>query len=163
MTPGRRPQPGDWVRLRRSFPANWYDVVSGGGLPAGALGVVTSRSGRTLTVTFDTGFGSATTTVPDRACRVVRRGAGVARFQRRMGTRALIRTGVAAALLLPLVVYAGEYVLKQRGTEGLAASLASAVVHSAVESVTAAIENPLRAGIYATVVAALSRFAFGRR
>lgn len=153
---------GDWVRTVREVPITATDQMLGrGGLRAGSRAVVLAVAGRRVTVEADAGWGTVRMVLRRDDCRVVRRAAGAAAFRTTARRLALIRLGVAVALLLPVLHFTAAYLLAVRTTDGLVPALAEAVALGAGDALVAAVEQPGRALVHAIVVTVLWRFAFG--
>jgi hypothetical protein len=157
------PDPGDWVRARRTIPVTLTDHLVGGGVRPGTKGVVLSRSGSRLEVRFDAGWGSHTARIGASDCRLYRRGRGEAAFARRTHVLTIVRPSLAVFLLWPIVWFAIAYVWQEHSTDGLLASLAVGVAYGLLDYVAMAITHPLQFLVYAVFMAVLGRIAFPRR
>jgi len=156
---------GDWVRSTRTLRVTLTDHLQGGraGIPAGTDGLVIDRSGRRIRVEFDTGWGPCTATISPSDCRVTRRAGGVDAFRRRAHTRMLVRLGLLIALMMPFLYFAGWYLLHYRTFDGFVPALATQSIASFGDWLSMAIEHPVQTVIYASVLALISRFTFGKR
>ncbi len=157
---GGEPRPGDWVVSKELVRTSLTDRLTGGGLRPGTRGVVVARSGSRLVVEFDTGYGRASARVPAGVVRVVRRGGGRDRFERRTGLMTTIRLAVAAFLMFPVLWWIGAYLWTYRTLDGIVPAFAVAALDSLGELVATAIAHPGRSLVYALFLAALGRFAF---
>lgn len=155
------PEPGDWVRLKRLTPTSFTDHLTGDGLPAGSLAVVTSRSGGSLEVEVDAGWGSTRTRVRASEVRLVRRGGGQEAFARRVHHLTVVRVSLALFLLWPVLQFTGWYLWEYRTFDGLTTALAIGMVEGAMEQIAELIADPVRGLLLLGFFAVLGRIAFG--
>lgn len=80
----------------------------------------------------------------------------------RGGHVATARAAVAVVLLAPVLHFSALHLWHHRTHEGLPEALALAALQGVFDSAAAAVDEPGRAVVYAVVVTALWRFAFGR-
>lgn len=152
---------GDWVKATERIPVSMTDHLTGSGIGAGTIGVITGRHGSRLEVEFDAGFGTCRTTVNTRQVRLHRRGEGVAAFRRRSSRLTTIRAGAALALAAPVLWYVVQYLWYYRTTDGLIEGFAVGAIESGLDLVDMAIANPLATSIYLAAGWAVQRLAFG--
>jgi hypothetical protein len=126
----------------------------------GARGVVLSVGWWFARVKVDDGMGFTTESVPISSLRVVRRGVGEQPFTERARIMHLARLGVALVMLAPLAAFMGRYVEATGGTDGLAESIASGAVLSALGVVNLVVVNPIGTALYLATGWGLWRFAF---
>ena len=160
------PDVGDWVRTTKSVPVTLTDSLMGTGLPAGTRGVVLEAGGlfgTWLVVKLDGGFaGRVTVRLRASHVRVLRRRAGVDRFDRAVARRTAMRAGATLALVAPIVWFVGSYVVSTGGTDGMLPALAEGVILSFIELVQYFVTSPMQAAIYCALAWGFGRLAFGR-
>lgn len=157
---GRPAEPGDWVRAKDKVSTGFMDDITGGGLPAGSRGVVTGRSGRWLTVDFDTGFGTTTVQVRDDRCRIDRRRGGQEHFHNRARRMAIARVALAGFLLWPFAQFFILYLWHNRTLDGAIPTLTLAGLDSLGEMLVHLINSPVQTLIYLGFLWVLWRLAF---
>lgn len=155
------PETGDWVRLKRTTPTTLTDHLTGDGLPAGSLAVVTSRSGRSLEVEVDAGWGSTRASVRANDVRLVRRGGGREAFARRVHHLTVMRISLALFLSWPVIQFTGWYLWEYRTFDGLTTALAIGVVEGALEQIEELIVDPVRGLLLLVLFAVFGRIAYG--
>lgn len=153
----RQPRVGDVVRIRSTAKQT---AVSG--QVDGARGVVLSVGWWSARVKIDGGFGFTTESVPLSSLCVVRRGVGEQQFTERARIMHLARLGVALVMLAPLAVFVVRYVVATGGTDGLAESIVTGAVLSAVDTVSLFVVHPIGTALYLATGWGLWRFAFPR-
>lgn len=153
---------GDWVRTTDTIPVTLSDHLGGGGIRTGTRGVVTGVHGSRATVVFDSGWGVHTATVRAAKLRRIRSGGGVDRFRRRARTAALVRLGLAIALLFPVLSFAAVYLWTYRTVDGIVPTLLSATLDGVGDWLSAAIAHPMQRVIFSVVVGLVGRWVFRR-
>ena len=83
-------------------------------------------------------------------------------FGARRGRLGAARAGVALALVAPLLWFVAVWFLRGGTKEGLLPALVDGVLRGVLDLLVHALGHPLQALLYVLVVAAASRFAFGR-
>lgn len=160
---GRSPTIGDWVvTLDERTPVTLSDRLWGGGVARGTRGVVVARHGRQAEVELGAGWGSVRATVPVSRLRTVRVGGGEAAFRDRQRLVGAIRCGIAGAFVVPVLVFAAEYLVAGGSVSGILPALASAVLVWAIEGLAAALAHPAQAILALLVTTVLARWAFRR-
>lgn len=155
--------PGDWVRTKRQVRQTLYDHASGGGIPAGTLGVVKESSGSRVVVELDAGWGTTHVTVGSHEVRVVRRRGGTDRFHRWSRRVTIVRLGCAVALMLPVAMFVVQYVWAYHSFDGIVPAFALACLDAVGLFIAAGIAHPLQTIVFCCVCAVVSRIAWGRR
>lgn len=156
----RRAQPGDWVRATAKITTGLVDELTGGGLPAGSRGVVTSRSGRWLIIEFDNGIGITTTRVKDDRCRIDRRAGGLHQFRERTRRMTIARLALMGFLLWPVAQFIFLYLWHNRTADGIAPALVLASLDGVGDLAGQLVTNPVRTLIYLVFLTGLGRIAF---
>jgi hypothetical protein len=154
---------GDWVKATETIPVTLGDHLGGGGIQPGTRGVVTGLSGRRATVDFDSGWGTFTATVPNRSLSRIRRTGGVDRFHSRARTAALVRLGLAIALLFPMLYFVGAYLWTYGTFDGMLPAFIDASIAGVGDWIGAALANPVQTIIFSVVVGLLGRWVFRHR
>jgi hypothetical protein len=156
-------QTGDWIKATETIPITLSDHLSGDGIRPGTRGAATGVSGSRVTVEFESGWGTYTATVDQRKVTKIRSGGGVDRFRGRARTTALVRLGLAIALLFPTLYFVGAYLWTFGTFDGIIPAFLEASIASLGDWISAALAHPFQTLIFSVVVGLISRWVFRSR
>ena len=158
---GRSPRRGDWVAASEPIQGGLF---SGTAIAKGTHGVVNSVNygffSSTVAVTFGGGLSPVDRIVPTHKLRIIRRGAGVERFQLHQSRLAVARAAIALFLCWPVIQWVAQYVWMNRGFDGITAAFAAGVLDSIGSYLAMFITDPIKALIYFGFLGLLGRFAW---
>ncbi|HMT33593.1 MAG TPA: hypothetical protein PKA99_13265 [Dermatophilaceae bacterium] len=160
------PSNGDWVRVTKELTAPRVGaLLTTCRLQKGTRGVVIDdeRIGffsPTIAVRVDRGTHHDDVRVPVRHLSVTRRDGGVTAFVDRTRLIHAARIGVMLAMVLPLVLFLGHYLVVTGTTDGMISALAVAAVDSGMQMLEFLLANPAKAIIFLVVSWLLGVFAF---
>lgn len=159
---GAAPEPGDWVRARKTIPCTFTDSLLGGGVRPGTKGVVTRRSGSFIDVDFAIGYRKTSVSTPASNCSIDRRAGGLEQFRRRAHVIATIRVALALFILWPFISFVVQYLWQEHTLDGIEASFALAALDSGVVLVGSLIDDPVKTVLYLVFLAVAAKIAFPR-